>query len=109
MTRIVPGTFVRRAPTIEPVVVRVATWNLGHRFGDYERRLAAIVATLRAERPDVVCLQEAWAAEGAAASGGSLRVTDDMDDAFAGAQAGGISPYNPLLRGAAVGIQEAHK
>ena len=29
----------------------------------------------------------AWAAEGAAASGGSLRVTDDMDDAFAGAQA----------------------
>lgn len=29
----------------------------------------------------------AWAAEGAAESGGSLRVTDDMDDAFAGAQA----------------------
>jgi knotted carbamoyltransferase YgeW len=29
----------------------------------------------------------AWATEGAAASGGSLRVTDDMDDAFAGAQA----------------------
>ena len=29
----------------------------------------------------------AWAAEGAAASGGSLRVTHDMDDAFAGAQA----------------------
>ena len=46
--------------------MRVATWNLGHRFGDYERRLAAIVATLRAERPDVVCLQEVWAAEGGA-------------------------------------------
>ena len=29
----------------------------------------------------------AWATDGAAASGGSLRVTDDMDDAFAGAQA----------------------
>ena len=29
----------------------------------------------------------AWATEGAAASGGSLRVTDDLDDAFAGAQA----------------------
>ena len=28
-----------------------------------------------------------WATDGAAASGGSLRVTDDMDDAFAGAQA----------------------
>ena len=29
----------------------------------------------------------AWAAEGAAASGGSFRITHDMDDAFAGAQA----------------------
>lgn len=29
----------------------------------------------------------AWAAEGAAASGGSLRITSDMDEAFSGAQA----------------------
>lgn len=46
------------------MVVRVATWNLGHRFGDFERRLAAIVAILRAEGPDIVCLQEVWAVEG---------------------------------------------
>lgn len=46
------------------MVVRVATWNLGHRFGDFEGRLEAIVATLRAECPDIVCLQEVWAMEG---------------------------------------------
>ncbi len=37
------------------------TWNLWWRFGDWERRERAIVEVLRAEAPDVVCLQEVWA------------------------------------------------
>jgi endonuclease/exonuclease/phosphatase family metal-dependent hydrolase len=44
--------------------MRFATWNVGHRFGEHERRLEAIVETLRAEEPDIVCLQEVWAMEG---------------------------------------------
>ncbi|MEM9516597.1 MAG: endonuclease/exonuclease/phosphatase family protein [Actinomycetota bacterium] len=40
--------------------MRVMTWNLWWRFGDHERRSAAIDAVLRAEAPDVVCFQEVW-------------------------------------------------
>jgi ornithine carbamoyltransferase len=39
----------------------------------------------------------AWAAEGAAASGGSLRVTHDMDDAFGGAEAVYPKSWGPQL------------
>ena len=46
------------------MVVRVATWNLGHRFGDHERRHQAIIATLVSSGADIVCLQEVWAEEG---------------------------------------------
>jgi endonuclease/exonuclease/phosphatase family metal-dependent hydrolase len=46
------------------VVVRLATWNLGHQFGDHGRRQRAIVSTLHALDPDVLCLQEVWAEEG---------------------------------------------
>ncbi|MBI5088063.1 MAG: knotted carbamoyltransferase YgeW, partial [Actinobacteria bacterium] len=38
----------------------------------------------------------AWAAEGAAASGGSFRITDDMDDGFAGAEAVYPKSWGPL-------------
>ncbi len=48
------------------MVVRIATWNVGHRFGEHERRLVALVETLREEQPDIVCLQEVWAMEGGA-------------------------------------------
>ncbi|MEV4512133.1 endonuclease/exonuclease/phosphatase family protein [Dactylosporangium sp. NPDC049525] len=37
------------------------TWNLWWRFGDWRARHEAILATLRAERPDVCGLQEVWA------------------------------------------------
>jgi len=43
--------------------LRVMTWNLWWRFGDWERRHAAILATIRRVRPDVVCLQEVWCTE----------------------------------------------
>jgi endonuclease/exonuclease/phosphatase family metal-dependent hydrolase len=44
--------------------VRILTWNLWWRFGDWARRREAILAVLRAERPDVVGLQEVWEADG---------------------------------------------
>lgn len=37
------------------------TWNVWWRFGDWRSRHEAILATLRAERPDVCGLQEVWA------------------------------------------------
>lgn len=40
------------------------TWNLWWRFGPWEERFGAIVATIAAEDPDVVCLQELWASDG---------------------------------------------
>ena len=40
--------------------VRVATWNLWWRFGDWRARRAAIAAELHRVRPDVCGLQEVW-------------------------------------------------
>ncbi|MEO3754427.1 endonuclease/exonuclease/phosphatase family protein [Streptomyces sp. B6B3] len=40
--------------------MRVMTWNLWWRFGPWERRREAILEVLRAERPDVLGLQEVW-------------------------------------------------
>jgi endonuclease/exonuclease/phosphatase family metal-dependent hydrolase len=40
--------------------VRVMTWNLWWRFGPWEQRQQAIIETIRAVDPDVVCLQEVW-------------------------------------------------
>ncbi|MEV5428478.1 endonuclease/exonuclease/phosphatase family protein [Streptomyces sp. NPDC052701] len=44
--------------------MRVVTWNLWWRFGPWEARQKAILAALRELRPDVVGLQEVWAADG---------------------------------------------
>ena len=44
--------------------MRVVTWNLWWRFGPWEVRQKAILAVLRELRPDVVGLQEVWAADG---------------------------------------------
>jgi endonuclease/exonuclease/phosphatase family metal-dependent hydrolase len=46
------------------VPLRVMTWNLWWRFGPWEQRERAIVDVIREADPDVVCLQEVWAAEG---------------------------------------------
>jgi endonuclease/exonuclease/phosphatase family metal-dependent hydrolase len=40
--------------------VRVVTWNLWWRLGDWEVRAEAIARTLDELRPDLVCLQEVW-------------------------------------------------
>lgn len=44
--------------------LRVLTWNLWWRFGPWEERLPAIIATLREHDPDLVALQEVWIADG---------------------------------------------
>ncbi|MFI8189723.1 endonuclease/exonuclease/phosphatase family protein [Streptomyces sp. NPDC085946] len=44
--------------------MRVVSWNLWWRFGPWEARQKAILAALRDLRPDVVGLQEVWAADG---------------------------------------------
>jgi endonuclease/exonuclease/phosphatase family metal-dependent hydrolase len=57
-------TFDQYAP-YGPVVestVRIVTWNVRGRFGDWEKRQAAIEEVLRVEEPDIVCLVEAWSA-----------------------------------------------
>lgn len=52
--------------------MRVVTWNLWWRFGPWAERQKAILAVLRELRPDVVGLQEVWAAPPRAAHGENL-------------------------------------
>ncbi|MGA5896576.1 endonuclease/exonuclease/phosphatase family protein [Streptomyces venetus] len=44
--------------------MRIVTWNLWWRFGPWQTRQKAILTALRELRPDVVGLQEVWAADG---------------------------------------------
>jgi endonuclease/exonuclease/phosphatase family metal-dependent hydrolase len=43
-----------------PRAIRIATWNLRWRFGDWNRRAHAIRRVLREAKPDVCALQEVW-------------------------------------------------
>ncbi len=45
--------------------MRMVTWNLWWRFGEWEERQPAIAAELRALEPDVALLQEVWATDDA--------------------------------------------
>lgn len=47
-------------PAQAPAPLRVMTWNLWWRFGDWRARREAILAVLQDVRPDVVGLQEVW-------------------------------------------------
>lgn len=51
------------APAPGPAPLRLMTWNVWWRFGDWRARREALLAVLRAEQPDVVGLQEVWATE----------------------------------------------
>jgi endonuclease/exonuclease/phosphatase family metal-dependent hydrolase len=46
---------------MEHPTLRVATWNLWWRFGDWQQRLTAIRSVLAELRPDVCGFQEVWA------------------------------------------------
>jgi endonuclease/exonuclease/phosphatase family metal-dependent hydrolase len=43
--------------------VRVVTWNVWGRYGEWRPRQSALEAALEDCRPDVVCLAESWSAE----------------------------------------------
>jgi endonuclease/exonuclease/phosphatase family metal-dependent hydrolase len=62
--------------------VRIVTWNLWWRLGDWESRLEAIARTLEELRPDLVCLQEVWQ-EGASNQAAMLAHRLGMTHAFA--------------------------
>lgn len=50
-----------RSQTLVDTTVRVLTWNLWWRFGaDWERRQEGLVAVLREQDADLMCLQEVW-------------------------------------------------
>ncbi|MFB9320847.1 endonuclease/exonuclease/phosphatase family protein [Cryptosporangium minutisporangium] len=55
---------MRTSGTPSGTTVRVATWNLWWRFGDWEARHRAIGAVLADLRADIVGLQEVWAEPG---------------------------------------------
>ena len=44
----------------KPTSLQVMSWNLWWRFGPWQARAPAIAATLAAEAPDILCLQEVW-------------------------------------------------
>ncbi|WP_432563564.1 endonuclease/exonuclease/phosphatase family protein [Kineococcus sp. SYSU DK003] len=50
-----------QTPTADDRPLRVMTWNLWWRFGDWRARREAILAVLEREQPDVVGFQEVWA------------------------------------------------
>ena len=47
-------------PHLIDTTVRVASWNLWWRFGNWEERLPVVVERLRTVDPDIICLQEVW-------------------------------------------------
>lgn len=47
------------AGTLE-TTVKILTWNLWWRFGPWEARIPAIIATLKQIDADIICLQEVW-------------------------------------------------
>jgi endonuclease/exonuclease/phosphatase family metal-dependent hydrolase len=55
-------TFDPYAPYGEVVTttVRVVTWNVWGRYGEWQRRQAALEDVLASATPDVVCLVESW-------------------------------------------------
>ena len=53
----------RQSGRVVLLVVRVITWNLWWRHGDFEERQRAIEDVLLSEQADVCCLQEVWANE----------------------------------------------
>ena len=60
MDEIPPRSY---GPLIE-TTMRVVTWNVWGRYGPWREREAAIAATLRDARPDVVVLTESWSKGG---------------------------------------------
>ncbi|MEU3896197.1 endonuclease/exonuclease/phosphatase family protein [Streptomyces sp. NPDC045251] len=69
--------------------MRVVTWNLWWRFGPWADRQKAVLAVLRELRPDVVGLQEVWAADDGANLAEWLAAELGLHCAFAACEAPG--------------------
>lgn len=57
MAKVIPGS---RGGTFVETSVKLATWNIWWRFGDWQKREAAILGALQAEDADIIALQEVW-------------------------------------------------
>ena len=83
-----------------PQRLRVMTWNLWWRFGPWEERAPAIAATIAAQRPDVLLLQEVWAADGTSAA---HRIAETL----AGSNSGHVALTDRPFAGRTVGFHNA--
>ncbi len=59
MTSIVLSQSQRKEPLIE-TRLKVVTWNIWWRYGQWQERQPLIIDTLKRLDPDIVCLQEVW-------------------------------------------------
>jgi endonuclease/exonuclease/phosphatase family metal-dependent hydrolase len=71
-------------PELIETRLRVATWNLWWRFGDWEARLPVVIDSLREADPDVIALQEVWH-DGTTSSAQVIADALGYESAFAGA------------------------
>ena len=70
-------------PVVE-TTLRVATWNVWGRFGEWERRQEGIVAALAGASPDIVCLAESWSTPERTQAGAVADVLGFGHSTFAG-------------------------
>jgi len=79
-------SFDQYAPygPVTETTVRIATWNVWGRFGQWTERQAGIEETLAAAAPDVVCLVEGWSAGDADQPGQFARRLGFEHSVFAG-------------------------
>ncbi len=81
------------------VVLRVMTWNLWWRFGPWEQRQPAILTTVAAQAPDVLCLQEVWSEGDSSLAGilaGELGYTMVLSEHL-GPDASAVGFHNAIL------------
>jgi endonuclease/exonuclease/phosphatase family metal-dependent hydrolase len=79
-------SFDQYAPygPVTETTVRIATWNVWGRFGQWTERQAGIEETLAEAAPDVVCLVEGWSAGDADQPGRFARRLGFEHSVFAG-------------------------
>lgn len=58
--------------------LRVMTWNVWGRYGDWRARMPIIINTLRSARADVIALQEVWAEAGGGRVDQVKTLADDL-------------------------------
>ncbi len=84
--------------------MRVMTWNIWWRFGEWQAREAAIAAVVHAEQPDLLFLQEVWSLDGDSAAHrlvdserAHVALTDDAADDPGAGRAGGRPGFHNAI------------